>query len=53
MDLVIIPGGMTSQLQVLYVVVNKPFKDELCRLYGEWLLSHKYFNSDDYLIPEY
>ena len=28
-DLVIIPGGMTSQLQVLDVVVNKPFKDNL------------------------
>jgi len=25
-DLVVIPGGMTSQLQVLYVVVKKPFK---------------------------
>jgi hypothetical protein len=39
MDLVIIPGGMTSQLQVLDVVVNKPFKDRLRCLYGEWLLS--------------
>jgi hypothetical protein len=38
-DLVIIPGGMISQLQVLDVVVNKPFKDRLCCLYGEWLLS--------------
>jgi hypothetical protein len=38
-DLVIIPRGMTSQLQVLDVVVNKPFKDRLRRLYGEWLLS--------------
>lgn len=28
-DLVIIPGGMTSQLQVLNVVVNKPLKDNL------------------------
>jgi phosphoenolpyruvate synthase/pyruvate phosphate dikinase len=27
---------MTSQLQVLDVVVNKPFKDRLHRLYGEW-----------------
>jgi hypothetical protein len=26
-DLVIIPGGMTSQLQVVDVIVNKPFKD--------------------------
>uniref|UniRef100_A0A1A7X7M9 HTH CENPB-type domain-containing protein n=1 Tax=Iconisemion striatum TaxID=60296 RepID=A0A1A7X7M9_9TELE len=38
-DLVIIPGGMTSQLQVLDVVVNKPFKDNLRRRYTEWLLS--------------
>uniref|UniRef100_A0A8D0DA03 HTH CENPB-type domain-containing protein n=1 Tax=Sander lucioperca TaxID=283035 RepID=A0A8D0DA03_SANLU len=38
-DLVIIPGGMTSQLQVLDVVVNKSFKDNLCKRYTEWLLS--------------
>jgi hypothetical protein len=38
-DLVIIPGGITSVLQVLDVVVNKPFKDQLRRLYGEWMLS--------------
>jgi hypothetical protein len=30
---------MTSQLQVLNVVDNKPFRDRLRRLYGEWLLS--------------
>jgi hypothetical protein len=33
-DLVNKQGGMTSQLEVLYMVVNKPFKD--C-LYVEWL----------------
>lgn len=38
-DLVILPGGMTSQLQVLDVVVNKPFKDNLRKRYTEWLLS--------------
>uniref|UniRef100_A0A672HC27 HTH CENPB-type domain-containing protein n=1 Tax=Salarias fasciatus TaxID=181472 RepID=A0A672HC27_SALFA len=38
-DIVIIPGGMTSQLQVLDVVVNKPFKDNLRKKYTEWLLS--------------
>ncbi|KAJ8386439.1 hypothetical protein AAFF_G00170360 [Aldrovandia affinis] len=42
-DLVIIPGGMTSQLQVLDVVVNKPFKDHLdqgsFKRYTEWLLA--------------
>uniref|UniRef100_A0A3Q3F4S1 HTH CENPB-type domain-containing protein n=1 Tax=Labrus bergylta TaxID=56723 RepID=A0A3Q3F4S1_9LABR len=38
-DLVSVPGGMTSQLQVLDVVVNKPFKDILRKSYTEWLLS--------------
>ncbi|QQP49044.1 Pogo ele1 orf1-h 1e-40-j 4, partial [Caligus rogercresseyi] len=38
-DLVIILGGMTSQLQVLDVVVNKPFKVNLRKRYTEWLLS--------------
>lgn len=38
-DLVIIPGGMTSQLQVLDVVVNKPFKDHLRQQYSDWLLA--------------
>lgn len=37
-DLVVIPGGMTSQLQVLDVMVNKPFKDHLKQLYTNWLL---------------
>jgi hypothetical protein len=38
-DLMVIPGGMTTQLQVLDVVVNKPFKDHLNQLYSEWLLA--------------
>jgi hypothetical protein len=38
-NLLIIPGGMTSQLQVLDVVVNKPFKDHLKRQYSNWLHS--------------
>jgi hypothetical protein len=37
-NLVVIPGGMTSQLQVLDVVVNKPFKDHLRQLYNDWIL---------------
>jgi hypothetical protein len=37
-DLVIVMGGITSQLQVLDVV-NKPFKDHLKQLYSEWLLT--------------
>ncbi|KAJ8868198.1 hypothetical protein PR048_032007 [Dryococelus australis] len=37
-DLVIIPSGMTFQLQVLDVAVNKPFKDKMKALYNDWLL---------------
>jgi hypothetical protein len=37
-DLIVIPGGVTSQLQVLDVVVTKPFKDHLRQLYNDWLL---------------
>jgi hypothetical protein len=36
---VVIPGGITSQLQVLDVVVNKPFTDHLKQLYSGWLLA--------------
>ncbi|KAJ8358118.1 hypothetical protein AAFF_G00032710 [Aldrovandia affinis] len=43
-DLVIIPGGMTSQLQVLDVVVNKPFKYHLRKRYTEWLLAESIVN---------
>lgn len=38
-DLVVIPGGMTSQLQPLDVAVNKPFKDRVRKYYSEWLCS--------------
>jgi hypothetical protein len=38
-DVVVIPGGMTSQLQVLDVVVNRPFKDHQKQLYSEWPLT--------------
>jgi hypothetical protein len=34
----VIPGGMTSQLQVLDVVINRPFKDHLRQVYNDWLL---------------
>jgi hypothetical protein len=33
-DIVVIPEGMTSQLQMLDVVVNKPLKDHLKLLYS-------------------
>ncbi|KAJ8869793.1 hypothetical protein PR048_028801 [Dryococelus australis] len=36
-DLVGIPSGTTNQLQVLDVVVNKPFKDHLQQQYNDWL----------------
>jgi hypothetical protein len=38
-DIVVIPEGMTSQLQVLDVMVNKPFKDHQKQLSYEWLLA--------------
>jgi hypothetical protein len=38
-DLVVIPGGMTSELQVLDDVVNKLFRDHLKQLYSEWVLT--------------
>lgn len=36
-DLVIIPGGMTSQLQPLDVCLNKLVKERVRALYSEWL----------------
>ena len=41
-DIAVIPGGMTSQLQVMDVVVNKPFKDNLRRLYNNWLVARNH-----------
>jgi hypothetical protein len=36
--LVVIPKGMTTQLQVLDFVVNKPFKDSLREKCTDWFL---------------
>jgi hypothetical protein len=40
-DLVVIHSSMSSHLQPLNVVVNKPFKDHLRKEYKDWLLSEK------------
>lgn len=40
-DIVIIPGGMTSQLQLLDVTINRSFKDMLRKCYIDWLTSEK------------
>ncbi|KAK8785959.1 hypothetical protein V5799_007676 [Amblyomma americanum] len=36
-DFVVIPGGMTSTLQPLDMVLNKPFKDRVRQEYNEWM----------------
>lgn len=36
-ELAVIPGGLTSMLQPLDVSLNKPFKDNVRRLYAEWM----------------
>jgi hypothetical protein len=38
-DLVVIPGGLTSQLQVLDVIVNKLFKDNVVDNTEDWFCS--------------
>ncbi|XP_015441642.2 pogo transposable element with KRAB domain [Pteropus alecto] len=38
-DMVVIPGGLTSQLQVLDVVVYKPLNDSVRAQYSSWLLA--------------
>ena len=38
-DLVIIPGGMTSILQPMDVVVNKPIKAALKQKWAEWMIT--------------
>lgn len=40
-DLAVIPGGMTGMLQPLDVVINKPFKTHMRRLYSEWIRTHQ------------
>jgi hypothetical protein len=43
-DLVVISSGMTSQLQTLDVLINKPFKHLACKHYDAWL------NKDTYIL---
>lgn len=37
MDIAVIPGGLTSVLQPLDMSLNKPFKDNVRRLYTNWM----------------
>ena len=41
-DLVVIPGGMTSQLQVLDVCINKIFKEGVQRQWNTWMMSENH-----------
>lgn len=36
-DIVVNPSGMTSVLQPLDVSIPKPFKDDVQRVYTEWM----------------
>ena len=46
-DFVVIPGGMTSQLQVLDVCINKVFKEGVQRLWNTWMMSENHsFTAD-------
>ena len=54
-DLVIIPGGLTSILQPLDVVVNKPFKTKLTRRWNAWMMDktlHSYTATGRQRRPE-
>ena len=52
-DLVIIPGGMTSQLQVMDVSCNRPFKQEMRKRWNEWIFYgvHSFTNSGNTRQP--
>lgn len=39
-DVVIIPGGMTGQLQPLDISINKSFKGRIRKQYDEWLINN-------------
>ena len=53
-DLVIIPGGMTSQLQVMDVSCNRPFKQHMRSKWNEWMFSgvHSFTNSGNIRKPD-
>ena len=38
-DVAVIPGGLTSNLQPLYKCINKPFKAKLRMLYDTWMVN--------------
>ena len=40
-DLVIIPGELTPILKLLNILVNKLFKENIRRIYGDWMANGK------------
>ena len=41
-DIAVITGGLTSILQLLDVLLNKPYKDRLRAKWNEWMISGDY-----------
>lgn len=40
MQLVVMPVGMTSQLQPLDICLNEPFNTNVRQLYNKWMATH-------------
>jgi hypothetical protein len=49
----VIPGGLTKKLQPLYIMVNKPFKDQLQTKWENWLMGGMYNKTGQMKRPSY